>query len=908
MADSRPTDHAQDLVTAGLKRIYLITLLFITVWTGAAGILLVSLFQFNRQGVISVPTLTNYLLGLVSLWVLGLLGFGLGLTRLRNFAFEGARHQAAMIESEARYRSLFEDSPISLWVEDFSEVKKGIDALRAQGVTDFRAYFSEHPQRVSEYLAMVRITDINRATLSLYQADSKQALMVQLDRIMPPTEHSHFIEELALISEGRTEFEWIGKNLTLQGNPMDVSLRWSVVPGYENTFSKVLVSVEDITQRKRAEHALQQSEQRFSVFMDYLPAAVFMKNSEGQTLFANRFLSELLDWKDWSGKTTNELLPEEIAQQMIRDDAAALEGGHIIRQEKLVDVNGVEHTFETHKFPIPVPNGPPLLGGIAVDVSDNLRAQEQTQKLAGKLKAIAGVAHQIAGLIDPERLAQATVESLQNALQLYNTNLFLMRNDQLIYITGFGGETRPPPGMPVRMGQGLIGLAAQTRQAILSNDTSNDPRYVIWDFLPETRSELAIPVLSGDEVLGVLDVQSMDKNTFDVTDIEALGILADQLAISLDNARLYSETRQQMQRLAALRAMDMAISSSFDLRVTLSVLLDQVTSQLGVDAVCVLLYNPYDRILESAATRGFLNSNVNQLRLRLDHSYAGRAALERQIIHVPNIKDAVIHDEPQFANLAGDGFVEFFAVPLITKGQVKGVVETFHRQPLNPDEEWLNFLDTLAGDIAIAIDNAAMFNDLQRSNVELTLAYDTTLEGWSRALELRDQETEGHAHRVTDMTMRLARVMGIPDQELVHVRRGALLHDIGKMAVPDQILHKPGPLDESEWDIMRRHPKYAVQLLSPILYLKPALEIPQYHHEKWDGSGYPHGLSGQQIPLPARVFAVIDVWDALLSERPYRPAWTQKDVLEYIRDQAGKHFDPEVVEKFLSLLRQDEML
>lgn len=230
-------------------------------------------------------------------------------------------------------------------------------------------------------------------------------------------------------------------------------------------------------------------------------------------------------------------------------------------------------------------------------------------------------------------------------------------------------------------------------------------------------------------------------------------------------------------------------------------------------------------------------------------------------------------------------------MPLVSKGHVGGVLEIFHRRPLQPDQEWLDFLTTLAGQAALAIDNAMLLTNLQRSNVDLMLAYDVTLEGWSRALDLRDRETEGHTQRVTDLTLRLAQAMDVPDAELVHIRRGALLHDIGKMGIPDAILLKPGPLNDEEWVIMKKHPIAAHQLLAPIAYLRSALDIPRYHHEKWDGTGYPEGLQGEQIPLAARIFAVVDVYDALISDRPYRAAWTEEQARTYIREQAGKHFD-----------------
>jgi HD-GYP domain-containing protein (c-di-GMP phosphodiesterase class II) len=190
---------------------------------------------------------------------------------------------------------------------------------------------------------------------------------------------------------------------------------------------------------------------------------------------------------------------------------------------------------------------------------------------------------------------------------------------------------------------------------------------------------------------------------------------------------------------------------------------------------------------------------------------------------------------------------------------------------------------------------------LQRSNAELEKAYNSTLEGWSRAMDLRDKETEGHSRRVAAITVGLGREMGLSEVELAHVYRGALLHDIGKLGVPDSILLKPGKLTDEEWVIMRKHPQYAYDMIFPISYLEPAMDIPYCHHEKWDGSGYPRGLKGEEIPLAARIFAVVDVWDALTSDRPYRAEWPANRVREYIRSQSGTHFDPRIVEAFFKL-------
>jgi len=189
---------------------------------------------------------------------------------------------------------------------------------------------------------------------------------------------------------------------------------------------------------------------------------------------------------------------------------------------------------------------------------------------------------------------------------------------------------------------------------------------------------------------------------------------------------------------------------------------------------------------------------------------------------------------------------------------------------------------------------------LRRSQIEFSLTYDAILEGFARALDMREREPVGHTLKVTELTVRLARVVGVPEPELVHVRRGALLHDIGKMGVPESILQKPGPLSDEEWAIVCKHPQVAYDLLSPVVYLYPAIDIPYCHHEKWDGSGYPRGLKGDKIPLAARIFVVIDIWEALTSDRPYREAWTDEKANKLIKEQSGLYFDPEVVEAFMS--------
>lgn len=358
--------------------------------------------------------------------------------------------------------------------------------------------------------------------------------------------------------------------------------------------------------------------------------------------------------------------------------------------------------------------------------------------------------------------------------------------------------------------------------------------------------------------------------------------------------------QQQLRQLSALRTIDLGIASGLDLKLLLSMLLDQVTALLRTDAASVLLLNPETNLLHFSSGRGFKTGISQSARLKVGEGFAGRAALERRMINIVNL--AATPDVQRSQLVTEEHFVAYYGMPLVAKGRTLGVLEIFHRSPLNPDSDWLDFLNIISGQAAIAIDSAMMHRELQRSNVELGLAYDAAIDGWARTLDLRDKQPEGYTHRVANLTVQLAANLGIDGKDVVHIRRGAILHDIGKVAIPDEILFKAGPLTGEEWEVMRRHPVIAVDLLAPISHLNPALEIPRCHHEKWDGTGYPEHLHGEQIPIAARLFALADVYSAMTSDRPYRRAWKSQDAVKYIRSQAGQHFDPHLVPEFLKLV------
>jgi response regulator RpfG family c-di-GMP phosphodiesterase len=336
-------------------------------------------------------------------------------------------------------------------------------------------------------------------------------------------------------------------------------------------------------------------------------------------------------------------------------------------------------------------------------------------------------------------------------------------------------------------------------------------------------------------------------------------------------------------RLEAISEILADVNAEIDSGASYYILLDHVSTQLEVDAVALSIRTEFSK-LESIARLGF------------------RTVDGARSIGYGNISMA-----EAFRNfMVLENFYDYLGLPLVEDQQVLGVLEMFSQTPINTTLDWRLHLKFIRGLASNTIRRKLLAEKQKSTATELEIAYSETLEAWVRALEIRDQYTAGHTQRALDLTLRLATKMGIPDEMLVHITRGVLLHDIGKLAISDNILRKTGPLDSEEWASMREHPKFAYNLLKPIQYLRPALDIPYCHHEKWDGSGYPQGISGDAIPYPARIFSVVDVWDALTTDRPYRRAWPKDDALNYIRSKAGTEFDPKVVDEFVGLVSTTE--
>lgn len=448
-------------------------------------------------------------------------------------------------------------------------------------------------------------------------------------------------------------------------------------------------------------------------------------------------------------------------------------------------------------------------------------------------------------------------------------------------------------------GRGLIPKSIREVRIINVSDVRVNADYEkSWD---DAISELIIPLIVDDEVIGVIDLQSTEPSAFNEDDERLMGLFALRAALMLDHVRLIEQTEEKNLRLSTLHTIEASLASSLDLRITLSSLVDQVQTRLKVDAVSVSLFDKSLQTLEYLVGRGFHQSGLENYRIRIGDGIPGRAALNQEVIYTPDLsKPAPVSKYPE--RIATESFISSFAVPLVAKGQLYGVMELFFRRLVYNDPEWIEYLETLARQVAMAIDGIYVFEQLQQSLLMQQIAQDATIESWSKLLEMRGLEPKGHAQRVSEATLNLAQRMGINDSKLVKIYRGVLLHDIGKLLIPDTITHKREPLTDDEWKIIRQHPIHAYELLSNIEPFKDALQIPYCHHEAWDGSGYPRGLRGDQIPIEARIFQVIDTWDLMLVDLPYRRAQKEQNVLKYIRSQVGKKFDPVVVEEFFRMI------
>ncbi len=582
----------------------------------------------------------------------------------------------------------------------------------------------------------------------------------------------------------------------------DGSLVWTEhrnVPVFDEAGNLVALegTVRDITERKRAEKAVENSEKRFRALIENGLDNISLVDAGGVLLWESPATTRTLGYaqNQFIGQNTFELMhPDDLDRiqkllaSLLREPGSRKHGSFRMRRS-----DGAWRWMEGLATNL---LDEPSVKAIVInyrDITERKQAEEEIRRQVAELEAVNRVSTAM-------RAAQSLDELLP---RLIDETLAVMNTDSgmiLLYDPASNllhqgikrGVCTQLHEVPMKPSEGIGGTVFATGEPYFTHEFGRDPLLLetARQSVPNGWGGVCVPILTANETIGVFFVSVHLPRTLLPEEAHLLQTIAEIAGNAIHRTRLNEQTITSLSHLTALRSIDMAISSGQGRDFTLDVILDQVIKQLGVDAADILLLDLHSTCLQFAAGLGFRNPDFERAQLKIGQGYAGRAVQDRALVHVAN--DAKF-GMPREVLFAGEGFVTYYGVPLFAKNDAKGVLEIFHRTPLIPDHEWLSFLEALAGQAAIAIDNAELFEDLQRSNAELSLAYDATIEGWSRALDLRDKETEGHSRRVTDTTLSLARRLGFDEERIIYIRWGALLHDIGKMGIPERILLKPGP-------------------------------------------------------------------------------------------------------------------
>jgi PAS domain S-box-containing protein len=805
-------------------------------------------------------------------------------------------------ESERRYRTIFESVPVSIWEQDFVAVYDMLEELRRKGVSDLATYMTEHPSFVKKAVASVKALSVNDASVKIFKGKSKDDLILSLDKILTKDAVKKFQDELLAIWNRQSFFECDTENINLAGEKILVNIMMRI-PNTREGFKNMLISLTDITQRKQAEKELEMSEARYRQLIEQINVVVYQDHFgvPSKPKYISPQVTALLGYtpEEWISDPNlyyKVVHPEDMKAFLDLDVQTDKTGDPFVIEYRANTRDGKIIWLHDEAVLVFDQNGKPeSWHGVMYDITDRKNAEEALRESEKRYRTIfASVPVSIKeedysqifimfeelrakGITDFEDHANRNPEWLRKAMESIKVNEV---NEETLKI--YKAESKDQLLKPL-----TVFLPEESMESFKKE------LQAFWDHASSYQRETVNTTLTG-ETIDVWISISIPTETQDYS-----RVLVTVMDIS-ERKRAEEQIRLQIRYLAALRAVDMAISASMDLPITLRVLLNQVNLQLGVEATSILLLDPHTQTLKYSAGLGFQTPAIETTALRLGQSYAGQAALERRIIMAEDLNTKASRIlTPEFSQ---ENFSHYIGVPLVSKGVVKGVLELFNRTPFKQDPAWFGLLESMAGQAAIAIENAMLLDEVQKVNINLRSAYDATIEGWARSLSLREGDAQGHVKQVADLTVELAQTAGYQGEGLLSIRRGALLHDIGKLAIPDTILFKPAPLTDDEWKIMKTHPVVSKRILNSIDFLQPAIDIPYSHHEKWDGTGYPDGLKGTQIPFAARVFAIVDCWDSLRSNRPWRKAWTDEQAWDYIINNSGKAFDPQIVEKFRQLL------
>ena len=445
-------------------------------------------------------------------------------------------------------------------------------------------------------------------------------------------------------------------------------------------------------------------------------------------------------------------------------------------------------------------------------------------------------------------------------------------------------------------GQGMTGYVIEHGEPIRSLDLPSDPRYIEID--PGMRFGIYAPIPIEGKIEGAIGVESHDY-AFSESDLAFLSSLGELTGMAVRSVRLIEELRERVRWLEILHEINLQVGIEAKPEELYSILIDRAMKATGAESGALLIYDTEQKVLKSHAAQGWFET-ITQEPFAASDGITGTVFSTGLTRLSPQLEDDPLL-LPRSRAFVPPGRANI-AVPVKAGKTVIGVFHLAMKAPVSFSREFVELVEMFGSYAGIIIRRVQLIDAQRHAQSELRKAYDETLEGWARAIGLRDDETLRHTSRVVKIALAIGMAMHLDAQSLEDLRRGALLHDIGKIGIPDNILRKPGPLSTEEQRIMQTHASFANELLKPIKYLERAIVVPYCHHERWDGTGYPQQLKGEEILLLARIFAVADVYDAMTSDRPYRSARTKDEALDYIRTQAGKHFDPRVVHAFLSVV------
>ena len=799
-----------------------------------------------------------------------------------------------------------------------------MDALR-ESETRYTMVFNSASDPIFVHDVEGNLLDVNDRACEWLGFKRSELLEMSLDeldglrKVLSPQRINQLEDEGFL----RFEASYQGKN---EGtNPFELSSRMIEYHGQK----AVVTIVRDISQRRNAEKALEESERKYHRFFQTSQDAVFMTTEEGEWVDMNQAAVDLFGYE-----SKHELMEVPVEELYLEPEDREAYTTELKDKGFARDYRQTLRKKNGETFPALITSTMYEVDGTVIgyqgtirDLSREQEIKEERQAIARRQEIIDQLTSEMRTTLDPDEM----YESIQSHfLDLFELDYFILygvdgERVELKYAWGSGQDLDKNffPRISDLTDNQLspLGLVLQEGRAVNVPDLDDmkgpDPTHYQFDVdgallfgdpgaggVERTRSAMLVPLIADDQEIGVIEIQCFQPDNYHEGDLQLLERIANTIAIGLQKTILLESFQKQNQRLKSLHRIDKAITENQSLPMMLDTLRDQLVALLEVDAADVLFLHPELKTLKIITQTGFRTNPLKYTDLQLGEGPAGEAASTRKMVHIPDIRevDVEFQRSPDFDR---EEFISYVGVPLLAKGNLVGVLEVFHRERLKADQEWLDFLNNLAGQAAIAIDQRNLYKSLRRSKEQLREAYDSIIESWAEAMELRDIETKGHAQRLVDLSVDVARRLGLGEEKLEHIRRGAYLHDVGKMGIPDRILQKKEKLTKEEREEIGQHPLYAYEILKSNEYLKPALDIPLYHHERWDGLGYPEGLKGKEIPLSARIFAVVDVWDALRSGRPYRSAWSDEKALEHIREESGKHFDPQVVRAFLKVIEEE---